>query len=279
MGKYRSHLQSFALLPLLAAQPAAADADLSKLRKPGGYVIVSDKDGKAISGAYWLLPNLKIVIHSEGDTSLAQVTYVDREFFPRLMVQPDIYMNIRTTYDPEPSAQPVGKVVQIKEGSRFASSTKIETRPVAFAVTGLVSSKLQNIDIVSRHYGTDGSWAGVPGRKAGQRVYIETLDVDLSAADAANVAAVETGEAASTGDFHALYFSRGLISSRPEVATCFRELRLKPEFQAAAKKQRETADRWMTTSFLFDGKSWWDRKDFSMPDWGPALTSTCPDPS
>ncbi|WP_117191329.1 hypothetical protein [Rhizobium terrae] len=275
MHRSLSHTAWLALMTLSAAFPAAAVADLSKIRKPGGYVILSDKDGKVISGAYWLSPDLKIVVHSEKGAPPTLVTYVDREMFPRRMAQFDMFINVQLAYDPEPASLPVGKVAQLKQTTRFSSSQ--ETKPIAFATTGIVASKLENVDIVSRHYGVDGDWFGIPHRETGPRVYIETLDVDLAAADAAKVARVETGEAGSTGDFHALYIARA-VPHLPKAAKCYEEVRSKPEFQAAVKKQRETGDRWMATVFAMGGKSWLERDNFSRDDFGPDLASACPDP-
>lgn len=264
-----------AALALSGAMPVAADADLSKVRKAGGYVILSDKDGRAITGGYWLSPDLKIVIHSEDDASPTLVTYVDREMFPRRMAQFDMFINVQFSYDPEPVSLPIGKVAQIKQTTRF--STSVETRPFSFATTGIVASKLEDIDIVSRHYGVDGDWFGIPDRDAGQRVYIETLDADLSEEDAAKVAKIETGEARSTGDFQALYITRA-VPHLPKVAKCFEETRATPDFQAAAKKQRETGDQWMATIYAMGGKTWLERDGFTRADFGPDLASVCPDP-
>ncbi|MBW6420036.1 hypothetical protein KX729_01105 [Rhizobium sp. XQZ8] len=265
---------SAAALSLSGDMTAAADADLSKIRKAGSYVILSDKGGKAITGGYWLSPDLKIVIHSEDDASPALVTYVDRELFPRRMAQFDMFINVQFAYEPDPVSLPVGKVAQIRQTSRFSSSQ--ETKPFAFTTISVVQSKLQDIDIVSRHYGVDGDWFGIPDRDAGQRVYIETLDADLSAADAAEVAAIETGEARSTADFQALYFTRA-VPHLPMVVKCFEEMRAKPDFQAAAKKQRETGDQWMATIYATGGKTWTERDGFTRADFGPDL-SACPDP-
>lgn len=271
--RYVSHAILLALL-LLPFGPGAFAADISKLRKTGAYVILSDADGKAITGGYWLSPDLKIVIHSEDDASPVLVTYVDRELFPRRMAQFDMFINAQFTYDPEPASLPVGKVAQIKQTTRFSSSQ--ETKPFAFATTGMVRSKLQDIDIISRHYGVDGDWFGIPDRDAGQRVYIETLDVDLSADDAAKVAKIETGDARSTGDFQALYLARA-FPHLANVAKCFEEIRASPDFQAAAKKQRELGDQWMATIYAMGGKTWLERDGFTRADFGPDL-SVCPDP-
>lgn len=259
----------------LLAMPAGA-ADLSKLRQPGAYVILSDSQGKAISGAYWLSPELKFVVHSEDAATPAMGIFVDREMFPRRIAQLEIFLNVRLTYDPEPGSLPVGKVAQIRQTEKFPSSDP-KASLLAFATTGVVSSKLQDIDIVSRSYGVDGDQFSIPGRKTGERVHIEPLDIDLSAADAARVAAVETGEALSSLDFHMLYVTRALQSA-PKVVKCFEEVRATPKFQTAAKKLRETMDQWMATTFMIGGKTWWDRDKVSPEDFGPDVASLCPDP-
>ncbi|CAN7304395.1 hypothetical protein [Neorhizobium sp. LjRoot104] len=259
----------------LLAMPAGA-ADLSKLRQPGAYVILSDSQGKAISGAYWLSPELKFVVHSEDAATPAMGVFVDREMFPRRIAQFEIFLNVRLTYDPEPGSLPVGKVGQIRQTEKLPNSDP-KTSLLAFATTGIVSSKLQDIDIVSRSYGVDGDQFGVPGRKTGERVHIEPLDIDLSAADAARVAAVETGEALSSLDFHMLYVTRALPSAL-KVVKCFEEVRASAQFQTAAKKLRETMDQWMATTFMIGGKTWWDRDKVSPEDFGPDVASLCPDP-
>lgn len=275
MAGHLSRMMWPVLLAVLLAMPAAA-ADLSKLRQPGIYVIVSDKDGKAISGAYWLSPELKFVVHSEDAAAPAMGVFVDREMFPRRIAQFEIFLNVRLTYDPEPGSLPVGKIAQIKQTEKFPRSDP-KTSLLAFATTGIASSKLQDIDIVSRSYGVDGDQFSIPGRKPGERVYIETLDIDLSAADAAKVAVVETGEALSSLDFHMLYVTRAL-PSHPKVVKCFEEVRASPKFQTAAKKLRETMDQWMATTFMKDGKTWWDRETVSPEDFGPDVASLCPNP-
>ena len=279
MRRSLSHTVWLALLALGLAAPVAADADLSKIRKPGGYVIVLDKDGKAISGGYWLSPDLKVVVHSE--TSFPSVlTYVDREMFPRRIAQFELFMNATVAYDPEPTTLAVGKVAQIRQTEQFAgplSKSEPKTLPIAVATTGLVSSKIQNIDLISRRYSVDGDWFNIPGRKSGQRVYVETLDIDLSATDAANVASIETGEASSSGDFHAIYNIRGL-PLLPAVVKCLEEIRTKPEFQSLVKKQHETADLWMATTYVATGKSWWDREKVSPEEFEPNVSGLCLNP-
>lgn len=260
-----------------AAGVLAADPDISGLRKPGTYVILLDGEGKAITGAYWLSPDIKAVIHSEGAAVGFEPIFVDREIFPRYIAVMSYFLNERLGYIPDPMTLDVGKTGDIVETTvpmvRGQPGT-IRQRTVHYGADGKVASTLQNVKLINHLYSIDGDRLAIPGRVAGKRVYIETLDLDLSAAGAARAESIEIGEAASSGDFQALYAVKAL-PLLPDVVKCIEKARATPEFQAAARKQHDTADAWMATKFAAEGFAWWDRQDVKPEDFEPDIARIC----
>lgn len=93
----------------------------------------------------------------------------------------------------------------------------------------------------------------------GRRVYIETVDLDISREQAARVADIETGKAGSTGDFEGIYASRLLSSD--DYTKCMTEKRAGKAYQDAVRREKETNDAWMAKEYLATGVPWWEATD------------------
>lgn len=253
-----------AALPLLAA--GASFAKTPKIREAGNYIMLLDSDEKPVAGAYWLSPDLKVAVTVAKHRGYpSEPIYVDREFMPQRRGVVLSFVNNRITYTPDPLSVDVGEEAKIVRRNQtmglFANQTPQET-PMKLTVTGLVATKISGFKLMSRLYRIEKDGPLDENEKIspwGDRVYVETLDMDLSAEIARLVTSVETGTALSSGDFYIRYMIKADVL--PDQTKCLKEKQALETYEAMALRQREGSDKMMATSFVRDGTVFWETGD------------------
>lgn len=261
MGRLRCFLLAAAAF---SADAASAEPDLALLRKAGSYVLLLDADKRPIAGSYWLSEGLKVSTHSRNPGSYPQpLLYTDRDFPPGRIANMYLFLNGKETVTPDIRAVPVGETVTVtrKHEPMGLLAGKVEARNLTYKLTtvAVVSEVIGGAKLLSRIY----EIAPVdPANKEmdwGRRVYIETVDLDISREQAARVADIETGKAGSTGDFEGIYASRLLSSD--DYTKCMTEKRAGKEYRDAVRREKETNDAWMAKEYLATGVPWWEATD------------------
>lgn len=258
-----------ATLPLASA--ATSRAQTPPMNEAGAYIMLLDGDGRPVAGAYWLSPDLKIVVGTNRHRGLpSEPNYVDRAFMPQRRGVVAVFRNSRISYSPDPLAVSVGeeaRIVRREELLGPLGGSAVRETPMKLTVTGRLAATVSGIKLIVRRYriekddpndkdANDGPWKGGPW---GDRVYVETLDIDLSAEIAGLVKSVETGTALSSGDFYIRYMVKADVL--PDLTQCLKEILAQETYEATALSQREGTDRMMATSFLRDGNAFWETGD------------------
>lgn len=249
---------------IFAAHGASAEPDLTLLRKAGSYVLLLDADKRPIAGNYWLSEGLKVSTRSRSPGVYPEpLRYSDQDFPPGRVANMYLFLNGKETVTPDIRAVPVGETATVTR--RFEPlgqlAGKVEARSLTYTLTtvAVISEAMAGAKLLSRIY----EIAPVdPANKEmdwGRRVYIETLDLDISREQAARVADIETGKAGSTGDFEGIYASRVLAGD--DYAACMAEKRVGKEYQDAVRREHETNDAWMAKEYLATGVPWWEQDD------------------
>ena len=141
-------------------------------------------------------------------------------------------------------------------------------------VSALVASTLGDTKVVGKRYRREGYGPDDTDPWAGDRFYIETLDMDLSLVAAQRVAAMERGTALSSGDFLAQYTVRS--TKIPAFAKCIADKRETADYKALAEAQRAGPDALMGTQFLSEGKVFWQDKALSEVQFKMSVFTLCP---
>jgi hypothetical protein len=252
-----------AIMSLLATFSAASAAspDLTLLRKAGSYVLLLDAEGRPIVGNYWLAPEIKIRTYSSTPGGMPNPAgYLDRDFFGGRRAIFTTLVNVKDSFTLDPASVAVGQSASVTRTSRQVGrfGKESEPRKIVFKYTavGLISEQMSGLPLVSRIYEIEPFDLTDTNLDWGRRVYIETLDLDLSREQAAQVASVETGQAGSSGDFLLFYMIKANIDGA--YTRCLEETRASPDFKRSVERQRETNDRWMATGFLTSDIAWWE---------------------
>lgn len=249
---------------IFSADAAFAEPDLALLRKPGSYVLLLDADKRPIAGNYWLSEGLKVSTHSRNPGSYPQpLLYTDRDFPSGRIANMYLFLNGKETVTPDIRAVPVGDTVTVtrKYEPMGLLAGKAEARSLTYTLTtvAVVSERMAGAKLLTRVYEIAPADPANKEMDWGRRVYIETLDLDISREQAARVADIETGKAGSTGDFEGIYASRTLGSD--DYAKCMAEKRAGKEYQDAVRREHETNDAWMAKEYLATGVPWWETAD------------------
>jgi hypothetical protein len=264
-------LSFFAAAPIDAAEPA-------KVGEAGTYVLLLDEAGKPVAGAYWLSPALKIMVRSRPGGYPTEPVYMDREIFPHRRAVMTYFENVKISYVPDPMEVKIGQVERIVRRTErlgpLAAASPPEELPLKYTFTGLLASTLTGTDLINRFYSIERYDLSEKSDEFGKRIYIETLDMDVSAEEGARVTALSIGKALSSGDFYMDYMIRADIV--PKFTRCLREKKALPGYQANAKRQRDGSDALMATDFLTEGCAYWEQK--TLPPDGEAMNvySLCP---
>lgn len=254
-----------AIMSLLATFSAASAAspDLTLLRKAGSYVLLLDAEGRPIVGNYWLAPEIKIRTYSSTPGGMPNpADYLDRDFFGGRRAIFATLVNVKDSFTLDPASVAVGQSASVTRTSRQVGrfGKESEPRKIVFKYTavGLISEQMSGLPLVSRIYEIEPFDLTDTNLDWGRRVYIETLDLDLSREQAAQVASVETGQAGSSGDFMLLYMIKANIDAG--YTNCLEEMRASADFKRSVERQRETNDRWMATGFLTSDIALWEQE-------------------
>lgn len=264
-------LSFLATVPMHAAEPA-------KVREAGTYVLLLDEAGKPLAGAYWLSPALKIMVRSRQGGYPNEPVFMDREFFPHRRAVMTYFENVNISYSPDPLALKVGKVKRIVRRTErlgpLAAASPPEELPLKYTFTGLLASTLTGTDLINRFYSIERYDLSEKSDEFGKRIYIETLDMDVSAEEGARITALSMGKALSSGDFYIDYMIRADIV--PEFTRCLREKKAAPGYEAKAKRQRNGSDMLMATDFLTEGRAYWEQKVLPPDEQAMNVYSLCP---
>lgn len=244
----------------------ASWAQTPEIREAGTYIMLLDSDGKPVAGSYWLSPDLKIAVSVRKHRGYpSEPVYVDREFMPQRRGVVLSFINSRISYSADPLSVSVGDEARIVRRSEmigpFAGS-KIKETPMKLTVKGVIATTISGFKLISRLYRIekdDPTDENDQGNPWGDRVYVETLDMDLSADVASLVTSVETGTALSSGDFYIRYMVKADVL--PEETKCLKEKQVLETYEATALRQREGSDRTMAMSFVRNGKAFWEDGD------------------
>ena len=261
-----ANVKSIAVLFFLATGAAvAADAPP---RDTGNYIMLLDEGGKPVAGAYWLSPDLKISVRVPSGGFPVEPVFVDREYFPQRRAIFGVFDNMKISYSPDPQTVDIGKTQRILRKTEptggMAHLATAGEMPMKYTMIGRLASTLGGFDLINRFYTIERYDLVTPDDYWGKRVYIETLDMDLTDKDAARVSGIETGTALSSGDFYLAMMVK--MDGLPELISCLRQNRASPGYAEKAKRQREGSDTWMTTTFLTSGRAFWEQKDL-LPDY------------
>ncbi len=261
MGRLRGFLLASSIL---AAHGASAEPDLTLLRKPGSYVLLLDAEKHPIAGNYWLSEGLKVSTHSRNPGSYPQsLLYSDQDFPPGRVANMYLFLNGKETVTPDIRAVPVGETATVTREyepvGRLAKKAEVRKLTYRLTTVALVSETMAGAKLLSRIYEIAPTDPANKEMDWGRRVYIETLDLDISREQAARVADIETGTAGSTGDFEGMYASRVLANDA--YAKCMAEKRAGQEYKDAVRREHETNDAWMVKEYLATGIPWWEQDD------------------
>ena len=267
---------SLAVAFVAFALPAAAADDGEK---PGSYILLIDKDGRPVAGTYRLGPGVQLVTESSDGGLPREAIYVDRAFFPQREASFLSFFNNRHAYTPDPTAVQVGEEARIDDRQTklpplFKDQKTERERVFRLTVSALVASTLGDTKVVGKRYRREGYGPDDTDPWAGDRFYIETLDMDLSLAAAQRVAAMERGTALSSGDFLAQYTVRS--TKIPAFAKCISDKRETADYKALAEAQRAGPDALMGTQFLSEGKVFWQDKALSEVQFKMSVFTLCP---
>lgn len=256
------------LLAVMMAVPLSAQATDAVIRKAGRYILLLDKEGKPVAGSYWLSPELKISVYSRDGALPTEPEFRDRDFFPKRRGAMLKLINNSYGYSPEPSTVGIGKtqIIARKETSVgfLAATQKPEELIIRHTLHGTFGSKLDGTDLISHFYTIERNDLKTPDPEWGKRVYIETLDMDLTDQQAARVERIQSGEALSSGDFYIDYMIR--INVIPDFSRCLEEKRKATDYPEKARRQREGSDAYMANTFPGDGLAFWEIEPFSAAD-------------
>ncbi|WEZ83627.1 hypothetical protein P6U16_02020 [Rhizobium sp. 32-5/1] len=177
-------------------------------------------------------------------------------------------INHRYSYSPEPSSVGIGKTQVIARKATpigpLAAMLRSDDLMIRYTLHGTLGSRLDGIDLINHFYTIERNDLEVPDAQWGKRVYIETLDMDLSDDAAARVESIASGEALSSGDFYIDYMIR--IDILPDLTRCLEEKRKAPDYLEKARRQREGSDKYMADAFPGEGTAFWETEPFSAPD-------------
>ena len=256
---------SAVFLSLLAAlsTAGAASPDLTLLRKAGSYVLLLDAEGRPMAGNFWLGPEIKIRTDSSTPGGMPNPpVYADKDFFGGRRAIFPILVNVKDAITPDPVSVAIGQSASItrtaQQVGRFGKTSEPRIVTFKYTAVGLISEKMSGLPLVSRVYEIEPFDLTDTSLDWGRRLYIETLDLDLSREQAARVASVETGQAGSSGDFLLLYMIKANIDGA--YTRCLEETRASADFKRSVERQRETNDRWMATGFLTSDIAWWEQE-------------------
>ncbi|WP_139276141.1 hypothetical protein [Pararhizobium antarcticum] len=256
------------LLAVMMAVPLSAQAADAVIRKAGRYILLLDGEGKPVAGSYWLSPALKISVHSRKGALPTDPEFRDRDFFPMRRGAMLLMANYRYSYSPEPSSVGIGQTQVIARKATpigpLAAMLKSEDLMIRYSFHGTLGSRLDGIDLINHFYTIERNDLEAPDAKWGKRVYIETLDMDLSDDDAARVASIASGEALSSGDFYVDYLIR--VAILPDLTRCLEEKRKAPDYPEKARRQRDGSDAYMAEAFPGDGMAFWEKRPSGAPD-------------
>jgi hypothetical protein len=256
------------LLVIMTAVPLSAQAADAVIRKAGRYILLLDNEGKPVAGSYWLSPDLKISVRSRDGALPTEPEFRDRDFFPMRRGAMLKMVNYRYGYKPEPSSVGIGKTQVIARKATpigpLAAMLRSDDLMIRYTRHGTLGSKLDGIDLINHFYTIERNDLEVPDAQWGKRVYIETLDMDLSDDDAARVESIASGEALSSGDFYIDYLIR--VDVLPDLTRCLAERRKAPDYTEKARHQREGSDKYMAEAFPGEGTAFWEKEPFSAPD-------------
>jgi len=256
---------------MLAAEPA-------KVGEAGTYVLLLDEAGKPVAGAYWLSPALKITVRGRAGGYPTEPVFLDREFFPQRRAVMTFFDNAKISYSPDPLTLKIGQVERIVRRTDWLGPLTVrpppEELPLKFSFTGVLASTLSGTDLINRFYSIERYDLSEKTAEFGKRVYIETLDMDVSADEGARIAALSMGKALSSGDFYIDYMIRADVV--PEFTKCLREKRAAPGYEANARRQRDGSDMLMTTVFLTEGRAYWEREVFPPDEEAMNVYRVCP---
>lgn len=256
------------LFAIACAVPLVAQAADVEIRKAGRYVLLLDADKKPVAGTYWLSPSLKIRVRSREGALPTEPEFVDRDAFPTRLAVMLAFINRRYSYTPEPTFGAIGKKENITQKETplgpLAATLQPEELVIRFSMIGTLASNLEGVDLINHFYVTERNDLETPRPEWGKRVYIETLDMDLSDADAAKVEHIVSGEAQSSGDFYIDYLIRG--DHVPDFTSCLQNRRNEPDYAEKARRQREGSDKYMVDNFLPDGNAFWEVEPYVAPD-------------
>ena len=256
------------VLAIMIVVPLSAQAADAVIRKAGRYILLLDKEGKPVAGSYWLSPELKISVHSRDGALPTEPEFRDRDFFPPRRGAMLKMVNYRYGYSPEPSSVGIGKTKVIARKATpigpLAAMLRSDDLMIRYTLHGTLGSRLDGIDLINHFYTIERNDLEVPDAQWGKRVYIETLDMDLSDEAAARVQSIVSGEASSSGDFYIDYMIR--IDILPDLTRCLEEKRKAPDYADKARRQREGSDKSMAETFPGEGTAFWEKEPFVAPD-------------
>lgn len=247
-----TRLAPFVLI-VLACAPAAAQ------EKPGEYILLLDKDDHPLAGSYRIGPDVKMVMKSRNGGLPGNPVYLDRAFFPAREAEMLAFYNTRHAYSPDPDTADVGETVEIIDRETllpplFKDQNPERKQALKLTVSGRQVFEAGGQKLVGKAYRVEGVEPGGDDLRFGDYVYIETLDIVLSAEAAPAIAAVERGTATGSGDFQALYVERvGVI---PDFVKCIADTRRTPDYKARAEKQRASVDAFLAKNFGA-GQTFW----------------------
>ncbi|MDO9418621.1 hypothetical protein [Pararhizobium sp.] len=233
------------------------------IRQAGTYVLLLDSAGKPVAGSYWLSPELKIAVTATTHGGYpSEPIYLDREFMPQRRGVMLSFINRKISYSPDPLAVAIGDEVRIVRRDAllgpFAGAAVKET-PIKFTATGTVATTISGVRLINRLYRIEPYDLSDKNASWGDRVYVETLDMDLSKTDFDLVTAIETGTALSSGDFYIKYMLKADVL--PDQTKCLREKQALETYETMALNQRDGSDKTMAAGFIRDGKAFWETSD------------------
>ena len=245
-------LLAAAMLSVLACVAAASDVQPGET---GSYVILKDGHGRPLAGAYRIGEGTKRALRDRA----SGVILVDREFLPRRMTLPFTLNISRFEYEPDVAPEMLVEGNQEFQRSHFTSlpdlssggsayTEKLEASdsvhliakgPKQVTIGGVMTHRLDYEMPAPLPFGGLGT--------ATSRVYFPEFDIDLDAAAAEDIAAIEQGTASSSEDFAALYLGRGATTAA--AAACIEERRASGPYRKASARYRAVADAHTAKSF------------------------------
>lgn len=250
-----------------------------EITEPGSYVLLLDDAGKPFAGSYRISGDVKMAVQTKPGSGFGDAIYVDREFLPRREAEMLSFFNGKYAYSVDPLKTAIGDTVAvIRHETRlpplFKDSIIEVSTPIKVSMNGVVAATIGNTKLVKRLYRIEKAGDQDAMIGWGDRVYLETLDTDLSAEAAGRIASIETGKAASSGDFLVLYTIKA--DTVPEFTACLLQQRQTPGYAELARRQHDGPDAFMASRFIAQGQVFWQDKDLSETNFAMSAYQLCP---